>query len=350
MKKTIKVFIIDDSALTRAVLSKIITTDPRIEVIGTAADPVIAQKKLARLKPDVITLDIEMPKMDGLTFLNQFLKSKPVSTIVISGNSPKSSLNAIKALEAGAVEIIEKPNISTPEKLREVSNHIIASIKTANTAKSHNYSETIVEAPAKNVAEKVTPTKNSGSAAKNIVLVGSSTGGPDLLRFIFSKVRNQEAGIVIAQHMPPMFTQSFANRLDEFSSLKVKEAADGVLVEKGSVYVLPGDYHGEIIKNGRGYKLSLNKNDKVNRHRPSVDVLFKSGLNVPPSDLKAIQLTGMGDDGAKGMKVLHDKGVETVAQDARSCVVFGMPKKAIELGGVTKISTPQQIIEELNKQ
>jgi len=349
--KTINVLIIDDSALTRAVLTKIIESAPGIKVIGTAPDPIIAKKKIALNKPHVITLDIEMPRMNGLTFLEKLMKQNPIATIVISGNSPKSSLNAIKALELGAVDIIEKPDISTPEKLSEVSETIIQSIKTAYTAQpsvlaNRAYAQTTLSPSMHN--KRPAPINEAPAPANKIVLIGASTGGPDLIRYIFSNVTNDDTGYVIAQHMPSMFTKSFAERLNDFSKLFVSEASDGQIIEKGKILLVPGDHHGEVKRSKNGYMISLNQNDKVNRHRPSIDVLFNSGTIVPKSSLKAILLTGMGQDGALGLKKIYDYGATTIAQEASSCVVYGMPKRAIELGAAKDVLAPDKIIEILN--
>ncbi len=223
MMSKIKVLVIDDSALTRAVLTKILERDRGIKVVGTAADPIIAEKKIAQLQPDVITLDLEMPRMDGLTFLQKLSKESPIPTIVISGNSPRSSNNAIKSFEYGAVDIIEKPDLSTPEKLQEVSLIIHESIKAAYAAKKVKYNtspeETKLSSPSDNV---VANDFVHSSPAKQIVLIGASTGGPDTIKYILSKIKKMNAAYVIAQHMPAMFTNSFANRLNQFTKLSVK--------------------------------------------------------------------------------------------------------------------------------
>ncbi len=345
----IKVLVIDDSALTRAVLTKILNKDPEIIVVGTAADPLIAEKKIKQLHPNVITLDLEMPRMDGLTFLQKLRRKDPIPTIVISGNSPRSSNNAIKSLEYGAIDIIEKPDISTPEKLEDVSHSIHESVKAAFAARKVSFN-----ASAENrISEPINSIKefpiDKSKPAKKVVLIGASTGGPDTIKFIISKIKKKVGAYVIAQHMPAMFTKSFADRLNLFTELIVTEATHRDILEDGRVYVIPGDHHGVISKGLSGYFISLNKGDKVNRHRPSVDVLFKSGKSVPKPDLTAILLTGMGDDGAKGLKLLHEYGVTTIAQHGPSCIVFGMPKRAIELGAADKVLTPNQIVDIINK-
>ena len=345
----IKVLIIDDSALTRAVLSKILQKDEEIEIIGTAVDPIVAQKKISINKPDVITLDLEMPRMDGLTFLKKLMKENPIPTIVISGNSPKSSKNAIKSLELGAVDIIEKPDISTPEKLSKVSSVIIERVKTANAAKHVNYEKSASKLKVQKPANKASGSVNGQGILKFVTLIGASTGGPDIIRYLLTNVNSRGSAFVIAQHMPALFTKSFSARLNQLCELKVFEAKDGDYIEPGKVLVLPGDSHGVIERDVNGYFIKLNQNEKVNRHRPSIDVLFNSAVKIPKNNLRAILLTGMGEDGARGLKKLHSYGATTIAQNAQSCVVYGMPKKAIEMGAASVIYSPEQIIEALNK-
>ncbi len=349
MMNKIKVLIIDDSALTRAVLSKILEKDNDIEIIGTAVDPIVALKKISKTKPDVITLDLEMPRMDGLTFLKKMMKENPIPTILISGNSPKSSKNAIKALELGAVEIIEKPDISTPEKLSQVSAVIIERVKAANTAKHVNYKKPLYTPTANNGIYTPQKKTNGYSALKYINLIGASTGGPDIIRHLLSHVHQHNSAYVIAQHMPALFTKSYAQRLNQCTGLHVSEAKDGDYIKPGKVLVLPGHSHGVIERDVNGYLIKLNQKEKVNRHRPSIDVLFNSAVKIPKNMLRAVLLTGMGEDGARGMQKLHSYGATTIAQDAQSCVVYGMPKRAVELGAASVIYSPDQIIEALNQ-
>lgn len=345
----IKVLIIDDSALTRAVLSKILQKDDEIEIVGTAVDPIVAQRKILVNKPDVITLDLEMPRMDGLTFLKKLMKENPIPTIVISGNSPKSSKNAIKSLELGAVDIIEKPDISTPEKLSKVSTVIIECVKTANAAKHINYKNTATRLKTKQEVNRISDKVNGQGVLKSVTLIGASTGGPDTIRYLLTNVSSRNSAFVVAQHMPALFTKSYSARLNQLCDLNVCEAKDGDYIEPGKVLVLPGDNHGVIERDVNGYFIALNQKEKVNRHRPSIDVLFNSAMKIPKNNLRAILLTGMGEDGARGLKKLHSYGATTIAQNAQSCVVYGMPKKAIELGAASVVYSPDQIIDALNK-
>jgi two-component system chemotaxis response regulator CheB len=342
--KAIRVLIIDDSALTRSVLQQIINSDAALEVVGTAMDPIIAAKKIQAIKPDVITLDLEMPRMDGLTFLKKLNASSPTPVIIISGNSPKSSRAAIDALDCGAIDIIEKPDLSTPEKLSDVSYEICSAIKAAAEA-----SLTFTDRKTEIVRPIVSKKSDTGSQvySTEFVVIGSSTGGPETLRQILSPLAACR-GVVVAQHMPAMFTTTFAERINSLSGLYVKEAADGDYIRDNQVLIIPGDYHGVVKKDNKGFFISLNQNEKVNRHRPSVDVLFESASVTAGARVTGIILTGMGDDGAKGLLKIRSNGGHTIAQNASSCVVFGMPKRAIELDGACDILPPIEIIRELN--
>jgi two-component system chemotaxis response regulator CheB len=346
--KMIKVFIIDDSALTRSVLQSIINAEAGMGVVGTAIDPIIAAKKIHQASPDVITLDLEMPRMDGLTFLRKLMATSPKPVVVISGNSPKASKNAIKALEYGAIEIIEKPDISSPEKLAHVSQAICNAIRTSAEAKikktrhSIAYKEELMQVDGSG-------RYTAGDLSTHICAIGSSTGGPDLLREIFQSVQGNIPGCVVAQHMPALFTASFADRLNALSPVIVKEATHGEYIKNNQVLIIPGDYHGNIKKDNHGYYIHLSQDEKVNRHRPSVDVLFNSAAEVAGGKVTGIILTGMGDDGARGLLNLRKSGATTIAQDAASCVVYGMPKRAIEMDAAQIVLSPEEIIKHINE-
>ncbi|MEJ1239218.1 chemotaxis response regulator protein-glutamate methylesterase [Chryseolinea sp. T2] len=342
-----KVMIIDDSALTRSVLQNIINADPGMQVVGTAIDPIIAAKKIGQVNPDVITLDLEMPRMDGLTFLRKLMLTSPRPVVVIAGNSTKSSHNAIKALEYGAIEIIEKPDISTPEKLSEVSGVICNAIKTASEATLPATRYTMSTETFAN--ESVREYSSAGDISNKLCVIGSSTGGPDLLREIFQSATGDLCGFIVAQHMPAMFTKSFADRLNTVSGLTIKEASSGDYIRNNQVLIIPGDHHGVIKRDSRGYYIQLNREEKVNRHRPSVDVLFNSAAQVAGGKATGILLTGMGDDGARGLLSLRQSGANTIAQSASSCVVFGMPKRAIELQAAQHILATHEIIKRINE-
>lgn len=348
----IKVLIIDDSALTRTILERIINTDAEIEVVGGATDPIVAAKKIQLLRPDVITLDIEMPRMNGLVFLKKLMNNSPLPVIIISGNSPKSSTNAIKALELGALEIIEKPDISTPEKLSDVSESICQAIKTSYAASPKNANKPqpaiipfspIISNNSLAKSSKVTIPSNT------FFVIGSSTGGPQVLRQIFTQLKASIPGIVVAQHMPAMFTKSFADRLDMESNIKVVEACNNERIVNGKAIIIPGDYHGYINQDKDGFFIELKKTKKVNHHRPSIDVLFDSAAKVAGKKASGIILTGMGGDGAKGLLQLYERGAITIAQDEASSVVFGMPKRAVDLGGARHVKSPTEIIQIINE-
>jgi two-component system chemotaxis response regulator CheB len=345
--KRISVLIIDDSALTRSILRQIISADDSLEVVGTAVDPLIAAKRIQLLQPDVITLDLEMPRMDGLTFLKKLNANRPTPVVIISGNSPKSSKAAIEALDQGAIEIIEKPDLSTPEKLSDVAYEICTAIKAAAEASLKCDGAKTEKRNFFQPAPKIT-TSLSAEYSKAFYVIGSSTGGPDTLRRIFESVQSCP-GIVVAQHMPAMFTKSFAERMNAISPLLVREASNGDPIRDNQVLIIPGDYHGVIRQDEKGYYVLLSQHDKVNRHRPSVDVLFESAAEVAGSRVTGILLTGMGDDGARGLLKIMTKGGRTIAQSAASCIVFGMPRRAIELGAADKILSPSEIVNEINE-
>jgi two-component system, chemotaxis family, protein-glutamate methylesterase/glutaminase len=345
--KRIKVLIIDDSALTRSVLRQIINSDPELEVVATAVDPLIAAKRIQLVRPDVITLDLEMPRMDGLTFLKKLNANSAIPVIIISGNSPKSGRAAIDALDHGAIEIIEKPDLSSPEKLAEVAYEICTAIKAAAEASVKRVEIAIMQKESSPVINKIY-SNVSGECSKVFYVIGSSTGGPDILRQIFQALRSCY-GIVVAQHMPGMFTKSFADRLNTITSLQIKEASNGDYIRNNQVLIIPGDYHGVIKRDGTGYWISLNQNDKVNRHRPSVDVLFESAAEMAGPGVTGILLTGMGDDGARGLLKIKATGGRTIAQSASTCIVFGMPRRAIELGAANKILSPAEIVQQINE-
>jgi two-component system chemotaxis response regulator CheB len=342
----IRVLIVDDSALTRSILTQIINSDIDLEVVGTAVDALVAAKKIQMLKPDVITLDLEMPRMDGLTFLKKLNVSSPTPVIIISGNSPKASRAAVEALDHGALEIIEKPDLSTPEKLSEVAYEICTAIKAAAEAAANCPKRKI--APAKPAVTRKSDNGTTGYRSSTFCVIGSSTGGPDTLRSIIQALPSSQ-GIVVAQHMPAMFTKSFAERINSLSALHVREACNGDYICNNQVLIIPGDYHGVIRHDDKGYFIMLNRSEKVNRHRPSVDVLFESAADAAGARVTGILLTGMGDDGSRGLLKIRQQGGHTIAQSAATCVVFGMPKRAIELGGAIEVLAPEEIATSLTE-
>ena len=346
MSKKVKVMIVDDSALTRSILKEIISSDKRIEIVGVAFDPIMALERIPKLKPDVLTLDLVMPKMDGITFLRKLAKENPIPTIVISGNSPKDSSNAIQALESGAIDIIEKPDISSDEKYNEVKREICEAILGASLAKKGVAKSYRIKSLPK---EKLKPTLLK-LPSSHFYVIGASTGGPKLLKEMFAQVSGKaRKGFVVVQHMPGAFTKSFAERLDETSDLEIVESRNGEPIENGKVIIVPGEYHGVVKKGDSGFFVELSSEAKVNLHRPSVDVLFESAADTARDAATGILLTGMGADGARGLKKLKEVGGKTVAQEEQSCAVFGMPKAAIELGAAMAQATPQEIVQMINE-
>ncbi|HBF87319.1 MAG TPA: chemotaxis response regulator protein-glutamate methylesterase [Bacteroidales bacterium] len=350
VENKIKVLIVDDSAVVRQALTSILESDPRIEVIGTASDPFYAAKKLQTHVPDVITLDIEMPRMDGLTFLRKLMSQHPIPVVIISSLTAQGTQTAIKALEAGAVEIITKPQLDVKGFIEESRSHICSVIKAAasSNVKRKKYTENVI-AP-KLSADAVIQKAQSYSMIKTteiVIAVGASTGGTEALREFLMELPHDVPGIVIVQHMPEKFTKSFADRLNELCNITVKEAEDGDSVLRGRALIAPGNYHTLLKRSGAKYYVEVKDGPLVNRHRPAVDVLFRSTARYAGSNAIGIIMTGMGDDGAKGLLEMKEAGAKTIAQDEKSCVVFGMPKEAIKLNAVDKILPLNKIAQQI---
>ncbi|MBN2612871.1 MAG: chemotaxis response regulator protein-glutamate methylesterase [Bacteroidales bacterium] len=338
----IKVLIVDDSAVVRQTLTLILESDPYIEVMGTAADPIFAIKKIIKEVPDVITLDIEMPRMDGLTFLRKIMSQHPIPVVVISSLTSESTETGLKALEYGAVEIITKPQLNTRQFLEESKIRICDAIKAASLAriKRKNLHTPKITVEPKYSADAVI----SGSQPKSmiettdiVVAVGASTGGTDALQVFLQAMPPDVPGIVIVQHMPEHFTRSFANRLNDLCRISVKEAENGDSVLRGRALIAPGNHHMLLKRSGAKYYVEIKDGPLVNRHRPSVDVLFRSTAKYAGKNAIGVIMTGMGDDGAKGLLEMKEAGAHTIAQDEKTCVVFGMPNEAIKLGAADKI-------------
>lgn len=382
MDNKIKVLVVDDSAVVRQSLSAILEADPEIEVMGTAADPIIAVKKIMREVPDVITLDIEMPRMDGLTFLRKIMAQRPIPVVVISSLTTKGTEAAMKALEYGASEVIGKPSMNPDVFFQESHIMLCDAVKAAAMSKLRRIKAddimekvnptrpapapqpvsristvrtTIPSASISNVQPKYTADavleKSSSSdlviPTEKIIAIGSSTGGTEAIRVLLRSMPEDMPGIAIVQHMPEGFTRSFSNSLDQISRLSVKEAENGDKLYKGRVLIAPGNKHMLIKRVGKEYFVEVKEGPLVNRHRPSVDVLFRSAARYAGSNAIGIILTGMGNDGAKGMKEMHDAGAHTIAQDEQSCVVYGMPKEAVKEGGVDDVVALDNITRHL---
>lgn len=351
MIRKIKVLVVDDSESVRKVITNILNQDPEIEVIGQASDPYEAVSKIAGNLPDVITLDIEMPRMDGLTFLKKLMRQHPIPVVVISSIAGAGTVNGLKALSLGAKEIITKPRLSNKELLNEYSIRIIDAIKAAAlTDVKIKHVKVLGEKKITTIQQEkhIGKNQNSNSISEKIIMVGASTGGTELISTILKNLRTDLPGIMIVQHMPGEFTKAFANRLNTECSLNVKEAEDGDIVYHGCVYIANGFNHLQLVRESGVYKCKLEAGSLVNRHRPSVDVLFNSAIKYPPKNITAILLTGMGSDGAQGMLNLKEAGAMTFAQDEKSSVIFGMPKEAIRINAAVKIGNPQELINWLN--
>lgn len=348
---TIKVLVVDDSAVVRQVLSKIINESSGMEVLDTAQDPIFAMKKMEKQKPDVITLDIEMPNMDGLTFLKKLMKENPTPVVMCSTLTQKSSDISVKALHLGAIEIVGKPTSNLKQELQDQKKEIADAIRAASEARLDRLKPPAIKTvPKIHVSEKLSADAilpknitNQAAPSSKLIAIGASTGGTQALEYVLSALNADTPGVVVVQHMPEAFTESFARRLDSVSQVRVKQAEDGDMVETGKVLIAPGGKH-MIVENhvGKLY-VQIKQGPLVSRHRPSVDVLFRSAAQSAARQTLGIIMTGMGDDGANGMKEMFDNGAFTVAQDENSCVIFGMPAVAIERGGIKKISPLQQI-------
>ena len=340
-KDKIKVLIVDDSAVVRQSLAEIINSDSALEVMGTASDPYMAVKKIKSQVPDVITLDIEMPRMDGLTFLKKIMSQHPIPVVIISSLTSKGTETGIRALEYGALEIITKPQMSSKEFIHESKIRICEAVKGAAHAKvKRKQGPPVIQVEPKYTADAILPKFQKHSMIKTtelVVAVGASTGGTEALTEFLMALPPDSPGIVIVQHMPEKFTTSFAARLNELCRITVKEAANGDTVIRGRALIAPGNYHTLLKRSGARYYVEVKEGSLVNRHRPSVDVLFRSTARYAGVNALGIIMTGMGDDGARGLLEMKEAGAKTVAQDEKSCVVFGMPREAIKMNAADKI-------------
>ncbi len=339
----IRVMIVDDSAVVRQTLKDVLESDPAIEVCAVAPDPLFALKKLEAERPDVIISDVEMPRMDGLTFLKHIMSGDPIPVVICSSKTEDGSENALRALEYGAVDIIQKPKLGTKQFLEESKVRMCDVVKAARLAKVRkltNRPETRDITP-KLTADVILAKPIVGGAiietTEKVIVVGASTGGTEALREFLEALPVDAPGTVIVQHMPEHFTAAFAKRLDALCRVSVKEAADNDTVVRGRVLIAPGNRHTLLKRAGSRYFVEIRDGPLVCRHRPSVDVLFRSAARYAGKNAIGVIMTGMGDDGARGMKEMHVAGSHTIAQDEASCIVFGMPNEAIKLGGVTSI-------------
>lgn len=331
LRKKIRVLIIDDSALVRDILSKGLSQDTGIEVVGTAPDVFAGRDLIIKLKPDVLTLDIEMPRMDGIEFLRRLMPQFPIPVVVVSSLTQRGKYITMQALEAGAVDFVPKPASDVARGLTEMMIELRTKIKIASTANVAHWKNKKFEPEA--IAKSAQKEALAESTDK-VIAIGASTGGTEAIRKVIEKLPPTTPGIVIVQHMPKGFTKTFADRLNEVSYMQVKEAEDGDRILTGRVLIAPGDYHMKVYRSGGQYKVQVLEGDKVNGHRPSVDVMMHSVAQSVASNAYGVILTGMGNDGAAGLKAMKDAGAKTIGQNQASCVVYGMPKVAFELGGV----------------
>ncbi|MDO9226760.1 MAG: chemotaxis response regulator protein-glutamate methylesterase [Pseudomonadota bacterium] len=334
----IKVLIIDDSALIRSIMREIINSQPDMEVVGQAPDPITARELIKQLNPDVLTLDVEMPRMNGLEFLEKLMRLRPMPVLMVSTLTERGNEVTLKALELGAVDFITKPRIGVTDGLAELSEEIGDKIRAAARARirRHALNTTPVERPQPLPGIFLNTTEK-------LIFVGSSTGGTEALKEFLTRMPATSPAVLVTQHMPEAFTRSFAQRLDGLSAMTVKEAEHNERVLPGHAYIAPGHSHLLVKKSGAYYYTELSQAEPVNRHRPSVDVLFNSAAQVAGSNALGVIMTGMGKDGAVGMLAMRQAGAYTIAQDEASCVVFGMPKAAIELGAAIEVASLNDI-------
>ncbi len=336
----IKVLIVDDSALVRRAMTDILSSDPAIEVVGASGDPYLAVEKMREVIPDVITLDVEMPRMDGVTFLRKLMSQRPIPVVMCSSLTESGSGTALKAMEYGAVDIIQKPRLGVKQFLEESKILICDAVKAAAGVRRRKFSAASLNVAPKLTADAVLPKTMSTAmmeTTEKVVAVGASTGGTEALRVLLEALPGDSPGMVIVQHMPEHFTRAFADRLDSLCRVSVKEAEDSDTILRGRVLIAPGNRHMLLKRSGARYYVEVKDGPLVSRHRPSVDVLFRSAARYAGKNAVGVIMTGMGDDGARGLAEMKEAGAYTIAQDEASCVVFGMPKEAVKLKAVDRL-------------
>jgi two-component system chemotaxis response regulator CheB len=342
MNKT-RVLIIDDSALVRRLLTEIVNREPDMEAIGAAPDPLVAREMIRALNPDVLTLDIEMPKMDGLDFLERLMRLRPTPVVMVSTLTERGAEITLRALELGAVDFVAKPKLGIAAGLGALGDDVCEKIRVAARARMHRH----VRAAPPPVAGKAAPARFSRMSTEKLIVIGASTGGTEAIREVLQQLPPDSPAVLITQHMPSGFTRSFAARLDGLCRITVSEAVDGERVLPGHAYIAPGDRHLRLARSGANYMVMLDDAPPVNRHRPSVDVLFRSVAALAGPNALGVMLTGMGSDGAKAMLEMKAAGSFNIAQDEATCIVFGMPKEAIACGAVDEVLPLQRIAPRL---
>jgi two-component system chemotaxis response regulator CheB len=338
----VRVLVVDDSALVRAVLSQGLALDPGIEVVGSASDPFVARDRIVQLRPDVLTLDVEMPRMDGVEFLRRLMPQYPLPVLMVSALTERGAQITMEALEAGAVDFVTKPSADVQRGLQEMLGELREKVKAVARADVSHWRNGGAKPRPRPVA-----TRALAVTTDKLIAVGASTGGTQAVKALLSSFPADMPGTVVVQHMPPGFTRLFAETLDASCAMTVREAREGDRVLPGLVLVAPGDHHLRVVRSGGTYLVKLDGTDKVNGHRPSVDVLFQSVARDVAANATGVILTGMGGDGAKGLLAMRQAGARTLGQDERSCIVYGMPKVAHELGAVESQGSPEVLGERL---
>ena len=336
---TIKVLCVDDSALIRDLLSEIINSQPDMEVVAVAPDPLVARDLIKRYNPDVLTLDVEMPRMDGIDFLERLMRLRPMPVLMVSSLTQSGSEVTLRALELGALDFVAKPSLGIRSGMLEYAEEIAEKIRAAARSRPRRAASRS-EAPPQRLTAPL-------MSSEKLLIIGASTGGTEAIRRVLEPLPANSPAIMIAQHMPGGFTRSFAERLDRLCQISVKEAEDGERVLPGHAYIAPGDAHLKLARSGANYVARLDPGPPVNRHRPSVDVLFRSAAEQAGRNAVGVLLTGMGKDGAAGLVEMRQAGAPTIAQDEASCVVFGMPREAIALGGASEVLPLEEIAPRL---
>jgi len=360
MNNKIKVLIVDDSAVVRKILSSALSKHQDIEIVGTAPDPFIARNKILQFKPDVLTLDVEMPKMDGITFLNKLMTHYPIPTIMVSSLTQEGCDATLKALEVGAVDFVAKPTSRIGSDVENVIGELYAKIKYASKAKVRIRQKSTEKANRNNSHSQTIRSRTHSCAqgdngmnytvfkgTNKVIFIGASTGGTEALKEVLIQMPPDSPAIAIVQHMPEMFTKAFAKRMDSLCSITVKEGKNGDSLIQGQAIIAPGNYHMSIKRNGAMYRIETNQEAPIHHQRPAVDILFDSASKYVGPNAIGVIMTGMGSDGASGLLKMKESGAKTIAQDENSCVVFGMPKEAIKLGAADKIVPLHKIPENI---
>lgn len=349
----IKVLIVDDSALVRQMLTELLNSAPDIEVVGVAHDPFMAREKIKALNPDILTLDVEMPRMDGVTFLSNLMRLRPMPVVMVSTLTEKGADITLEALELGAVDFVSKPKTDLAHTLDDYAEEIIGKVRAASKAKVRAINKSSALKPTERLSADAVLKKETRArhfkTTDRILAIGASTGGTEAIKEVLMRLPADSPGTVISQHIPEAFSAPFANRMNGISAMTVCEATDGQQIVTGHVYIAPGNRHLLVERDGARFVCRLNDGPEVNRHKPSVDVMFRSlAQNVGPNAI-AVILTGMGNDGAQGMKEMHEAGAPTIAQDEKSSVVWGMPGEAVKLGCVDTVTSLLKVPDEIEK-